>query len=106
MKMRRYLLPLLCATTTLAGCAVWNPDYEPDPDSSLRQLLAQFDDLQGPIGPLERERLHNALVRLASYPFDPRAWSLEPGSPDLLFGSFLWGRTGGGEGDGDEEGDE
>lgn len=66
MKMRRYLLPLLCATTTLMGCAVWNPDYEPDPDTSLRQVLAQLDDVQGPIGPLERERLHNALVRLAT----------------------------------------
>ena len=62
--------------------------------------------------PLHRAHLrlaraaHNALVRLASYPFDPRAWSLEPGSPDLLFGSFLWGRAGGGEGDDEEEGDE
>ena len=47
--------------------------------------------------PLHRAHLrraraaHNALVRLASYPFDPRAWSLEPGSPDLLFGSFCGG---------------
>ena len=47
--------------------------------------------------PLHRAHLrlarsaHNSLVRLASYPFDPRAWSLEAGSPDLLFGSFLWG---------------
>ena len=69
MKMRSYLLPLFCAAAVLAGCSVWNPDYEPDPDASLRELLAQLDDHEGPIGPLERERLHNALVNLATrYP--------------------------------------
>jgi len=57
------LLLLLVATV---GCAAWNPDYEPDPDRELRDLLAPARDTQQPIDAITRERMRFSVERLAT----------------------------------------
>ncbi|MCR9245730.1 MAG: tetratricopeptide repeat protein [bacterium] len=59
------LASLLAVATFSAACAVWDPDWEPDPDQHLRQLLAPFESDGGP-REISRERLRAAVERLAA----------------------------------------
>ena len=64
--MRFSTIALLFAVVAAPGCKVWDPDYEPDPDQHLRQLLAPFDKGPGPTDEPARERLRFAIERLAT----------------------------------------
>lgn len=63
--MRRLLIASLFAIVA-PSCAVWDPDHEPDPDVSLRDLLAPFENRDRELDAVTRERLRFAVERLAT----------------------------------------
>jgi tetratricopeptide (TPR) repeat protein len=63
--MRRLLITSLLAIAT-PSCATWDPDYEPDPDVSLRDLLAPLKENSAPLDSVAQERLRFAVERLAT----------------------------------------
>ena len=64
--MRPLLYSLLFAILAVPACTVWDPDYEPDPNTSLRDLLAPYTDRAAPMNAVERDRLRFAVERLAT----------------------------------------
>ncbi|MFN3240637.1 MAG: tetratricopeptide repeat protein [Planctomycetota bacterium] len=57
-----WLLWLLAA----AGCAVWNPDYEPDPDRELQDLLRPARSAERALDQVTQERMRFSVERLAT----------------------------------------
>jgi len=57
---------LFVAFLAVSACTVWDPDYEPDPDASLSDLLGPYADRAGPIDDVERDRLRFAVERIAT----------------------------------------
>lgn len=64
--MRLPLFALLLSLVASAGCAVWNPDYEPDPDRKLRDLLRPARDTSRVLDEVTQERMRFSVERLAT----------------------------------------
>ena len=63
--MRHFLIASLLAIVT-PSCAVWDPDYEPDPDVALAELLAPIKEDSVQLDAVTIERMRFAIERLAA----------------------------------------
>ena len=63
--MRHLLIASLLAIVT-SSCAVWDPDYESDPDVALGELLAPVEDDTVKLDAVTTDRLRFAVERLAA----------------------------------------
>jgi len=63
--MRQLPFVILFFLLTANGCSVWDPDYEPDPDQALQDVLAPVRD-DAKLDAVTLERLQFAVERLAT----------------------------------------
>ncbi|MFK7743198.1 MAG: tetratricopeptide repeat protein [Planctomycetota bacterium] len=56
----------LAAVAATSGCTLWDPDYEPDPDQYLQDLLSPLEDRDAKLDAPTRDRLRFAVERLAT----------------------------------------
>ena len=64
--MRPSLPALLFILMSAASCAAWDPDYEQNPDTSLRELLEPLQEQDTSIDPMMIERVRFAVEQLAT----------------------------------------
>jgi len=64
--MRSNPFALLFLLAAAPACAVWDPDHEPDPDTSLRDLIAPVAEHEQSLDTVAQDRLRFAVERLAT----------------------------------------